>query len=897
MENKSQSVVTQNNKSTLAMLEGFLSQPQAEPGTVALVVADGTVLATVTTAPNGRFELEYPTVPANAVLYGFPNLTLTQSQISEGITLDVDRSIYEAIPPVVPQPGQLIYLNEASTATRAVLIHNSEFSSDQADAHVKAHLFGATATAFMPGYTAPFLLHIAAPNVLNRSKLKASISEAGEISAWSNKIAKTPPPRFSLFATPGLRPTITSELSVTSLAVDNAPVITASATWASNDTTWMDVLNAQDGTFADSMGDLAQTTDGVAASVMEDAFETTASDLLSFGAKSFAGGMASAVGSQIMSLVCSWIFGDKSNPIATALQNIENELTTVINNQLKIIQQLSAVLTDLHQLELNVLSAQMTTAVANVQSTVQTITGYTTTTKGIDPSQISAIATKILDPNDGVTDSIQIIHDTIMGTGMATPLPVALQNAIINAGGVYGTAQNFLSNESCFATAQWLFHYYSVIQTQGVQLVIQAQNYQANASVDSPNTNLTISTSAKAFYNAWLIGGSGIGNAVPNITQQRDLYRATFWQYFKSFATLLGPLPDDMAVAYIPEVVGQPGNIYYETQSQLLVLGHLSGKLRNWSAGTDVLSVNSGLIGTPWSLPAMLNTWRYPMQAEFGKIFQPTTGISRYNNIFQYLYDQGFNDDRSDYGATFSFSSLFAADGTGYEGSAWFVRTNSWVKPAPFAHPPFDIDGNQVSENMWKDGGSPYNSWHYEFQGTWPSALQSNNSYTYFSSKCYNIYSPGDPSQAWAHPWFAVSGGIVVTDLLANYLPAGSYLDSCSNITIIFTCTALLSDGTYGSVSFDLTSSGDVALSIVDGAASIVNPYLPPLVNGIPAFTPGPRTGFLPPGNYTGCTNVEVQLRCNADNGSGQNVPASFNLTPYTFSGVAIANTNGVLTS
>jgi hypothetical protein len=878
-------------------LEGFLTQPHREPGTVALLASDSSVLAAVATAPNGRFSLTCADVPPGAALYGFPNLAITAAEVPEAISHRASGLVYEAALPVASRAGVLIYLNVASTAVCAVQSANAALTPAQADTHVKGHLFGAMVAKLMPGYSAGFLAHIAAPHVLAFPKLQSAVAAAGGWNAWATRAAAMPPPVRPLFATPPPRRAL-ALAAPTPQAEDTAPSIPESANWAAADTTWMDVLSAEDGAFADSMQDLAETTDGVAASVTDTAFATTASDLIKWGAKDLAGGMISGVGSQLMSLVCSWVFSSGSSSVSAALQQIDQQLTTIVNNQATIIQQLSEVLTQLDQLDVNLVSETMTAAVANIQTAVQTASGYTTTTTGHSTTTLTNFANEVLDVDGGVVDSLQVIHDTIMGTGLATSLPAAVATAMTKPGAVYGAAQNFLSNGNCFATAQWLFHYYSMLQTQGVQLVIQAQNYQTNVAVSSVTTPLAISTAATAAYNAALIGGSGTGGAAPNLVQQRDLFRATFWPLSHRFQGLLGVLPDDMAVALLPKVANQePGTIYYETQSGLIVLGHLSGKLRNWSAGTDVLSVNSSLIAGSWTLPPALTAWRYPTQAEFTTIFAPTGGLSRYGgwNLFQYFYDQGFTDDKADYVSGFSFLQLFTS-GSGYYGDAWDTCTDSyWPRPS-FVHPPFDINGNAIAANTWKSGISAWSSWNYNFQGTWPGALRADNTYHFKSSQCYNIYFPDDPSTAWAdHPWFQISGGVIVNDAWAGYLPLGSYAASCQDIAVTFSCTAPLPDGSTTQVTFDLTTRGDVALSVVDGVVSVVNPYAPPLVNGAPAFAAGPRTGFLPPGNYAGCTNIQVQLVCQANNGYGY-VPASFNLTPYTLDGVAIANTNGVLT-
>jgi len=880
-------------------LEGILTQSHRNAGTVALVAADGSVLAVVATAPNGRFALSAATVPSDATLYGFPNLALTAAHVPEGLSRRANGLFYEAALPAASRPGALIYLNAASTAARAVQAANTALTPAQVDAHVKGHLFGAMVAKYLPGYSAGFLAHIAAPHVLEFPKLQATVAAAGGWHAWAARAVAMPPPVRPLFATPPPRRAHTPGATPVPLSEDDAPAIPASANWSADDTTWMDVLSAEDGAFADSMEDLSEVTDGVAASVTKDAFATSASDLLKWGAKDLAGGIISGVGSQLVSLVCSWIFNSGSSSVSTALQQIDQQLTTIVNNQATIIQQLSEVLNELDQLDVNLLSASMTTAVANIQSSVQTVSGYTTATTGNAPAVLAAFAAEILNPDGGVVESLQVIHDTIMGTGLATSLPAALATAMTKPGGVYGTAQNFLSNGNCFARVQWLFHYYSMLQTQGVQLVIQAQNYQANAAVSSPTTPLTISAAATAAYQATLIGGSGSAGGAPNLVQQRDLFRATFWPYYHRFQGLLGALPDDMATGLIPRVANQaPGTIYFETQSGLLVLGHFSGKLRNWSAGTDVLAKNSALIGNSWNLPPALPAWRYPLGSEFAQIFAPTGGLSRYGgwNLFQYLYDQGFTDDKADYVAGFEFGAIFTG-GSGYWGDAWRKNTQNGTSRPAFAHPPFDINGNPVPVHTWKHESSGGNEpWLYCFNGTWPGALACNNTYRFISSQCYNIYAPGDPSTAWAdHPWFQISGGVIVTDAWVGYLPPGSYPASCQDIAVTFSCTAPLSNGTTTQVTFDLTTRGDVALSVVDGVVSLANPYAPPLVNGAPAFTAGPRTGYLPPGNYAGCTNVQVQLTCNANNGSSY-VPASFDLTPYALGGVAIANTNGVLT-
>ena len=119
----------------------------------------------------------------------------------------------------------------------------------------------------------------------------------------------------------------------------------------------------------------------------------------------------------------------------------------------------------------------------------------------------------------------------------------------------------------------------------------------------------------------------------------------------------------------------------------------------------------------------------------------------------------------------------------------------------------------------------------------------------------------------WRTPWEATT-------------PAGSYSQTCRNVTISLTCQAEKADKTWVAASYDLTDAVDLDLANIDGVLENQGTAKP--------------DGYVPAGSYkNSCKDIAVTLTCEAQTIGKQWVPASFDLT--TASKLDLSNIDGVL--
>lgn len=116
-----------------------------------------------------------------------------------------------------------------------------------------------------------------------------------------------------------------------------------------------------------------------------------------------------------------------------------------------------------------------------------------------------------------------------------------------------------------------------------------------------------------------------------------------------------------------------------------------------------------------------------------------------------------------------------------------------------------------------------------------------------------------------------------------DFVPAGSYQQTCTDIKVQLTCQARAQDGTLRPASLDLTALSDVSFSNINGS----------LVADGDTASPN---GFVPAGSYTlSCSDVTVELTCQAQKSDGSYQAATLNLT--SLGAASLTNQNGVLVS
>lgn len=879
--------------------------PSHTSGTVVVTSTNtNAVVAIAHCNDRGWFQCDNLTEGEGLVFYGFSGEGVSEANAEQAIQRSKD-ILYAAIFAAGSDPNNGIYLNAASTLVYAHQKLNASAGYVHSSKAAMTCLFSDFMAVQNSGYTAGFFCHIAPNHMIDPALFLQKAEAAGGSLAYAEHLAQNISVGDEATSFPFGGARIKAEQAkafvqaeTTENDGDNPPDILPSSNWATDDDDWEETLTAagdDDYDIVNSMSDLAKTTNGLAAGLEKDAVAFSMKDVegwLTKAGGALGGSLSSMVASQLMTLVSTWIFGSHPSPVQQALQAISAQLKKVLKNQTTMLGDLSAIIADLDQMGVNLDLDHLTNSIASIQTYSQRLYGYANTPgTGVHASTLQQTAGNITNTdNSGIQHVLNKINDVITGASGGTSLHSALLQYCLGAGTVHGLNRNFLGNNQCYMYVQGLFHYYMMVQTQGVQLYVQASNYLANpqtvpskGTAPSSSTKLVVSAQSKPIFDMVMLGGSGYEGSAAFVKVQRDGFRSAFWPYFKTYQGILGQLPADMAVCPIPTVVNQKAPIYYCILSKQLVVSVVSGKLRTWTSGTDVFAQNTHLIPTAWTLPEGID-WQYPSYNEFQNILGPAIGSPGYsNNLFKFLTDQEFTTEGYlGQSVNDPIGDLFTRDSAD-QSSAWKTNTESWRDPS-VGQSPSDVNYNLVSMNKWKPSINPWSAWWYDFSGTFPITLTNNNAQEPISSKCYDVYNPTSSSHPWQYYWFGVSGAIIVSAPIPGYLPIGSYVDSCKDIKVILTCEAKNNAGDYVSASFDLTNSSSVGLVNNDGVLAEDDKYYE-------------RTKFQPDGPYTAnCKNIKVALQCQASVGYGSYVSASFDLTPYTLTGVALANTGGTIT-
>ncbi|NPU69359.1 hypothetical protein HL667_30445 [Bradyrhizobium sp. 83012] len=116
---------------------------------------------------------------------------------------------------------------------------------------------------------------------------------------------------------------------------------------------------------------------------------------------------------------------------------------------------------------------------------------------------------------------------------------------------------------------------------------------------------------------------------------------------------------------------------------------------------------------------------------------------------------------------------------------------------------------------------------------------------------------------------------------MGSFVPNGSYVRSCFQITVKLTCQAWSAGDDWVPASFDLTNAEDVQLLNENGVLK-------------PAPESAPPTGFIPAGSYKlTCKDIHVTLACQAEKIDGSYIDATFDLTHVP--AADLWNDNGIL--
>lgn len=748
---------------TTLSISGYLHLLSTEnTGTIAALDEQQKVLAIATTTADGRFTLSAAITEPGYRLYGFPGQSLNDDSIASALQTP-DAVYYEALIPETESPWIALYLNAGSSMVTAA--HKASIEDSQVQKKVKSLLFGEAVALFMPGYTADFIAHIAHPETFDGSLFLSKSLEAGGPAALSDQLLNrtdTEKNRTPAFANPRAA-TVGAEAPLSANVEPSTIVIPPSATWACNVEQWIDTLDAEGGVYANTMTTLSEVSDGLAASAGTEASGFALKTLGSLG-QSITGKLASLVSSQLFGLVEGWIFGQPKNLVLELLQNISKQLQAVINNQLQIMNDLNAIMNLLHTIQQDAILEHLAQPLTTIQLNVQTSYGFSSTSNsGIPSATLALAALNITDPNNGVIWALQDIHNLITGASGATSLPEAVFQCYPKPSSVNGMNQNFLSNENFYLKIQGLYHYYASVQTQGVQLVMQAYNYILNQNISNDSTPYPASPNAISYYNNWLIGGKGTDGSTPNLVIQRNLYQSCFNPYYKNFQGYMGALPDDMAVCLIPHSSGQIAPIFYSIEGGFLVLGMVSYSLRNWSAGTNVLSVQRYGNAASWVLPNVLKqAFHFPSQLELrSMVGQASTSEIYSGNYYSYLHDQGFTDDSVIYGTEFFQQVMVWTNGYSEYYSPHYNLGN-WPNWNP-KYNPFDIDNHKIKMK----GMTPSPAHYYMIIGNLPIGIQLQGNPTgdfnlrNYSSNPYDVHRD---NAAWSAPTNQIYGGLIIVD-------------------------------------------------------------------------------------------------------------------------------------
>ena len=777
-------------------LEGHLQLAGNETnGTVALLDQGNEILAVTTADANGRFSLE-TNAASGLKLYGFPGQDLTDAQITRALSQS-STVYYETAVPSTTATHITLYLNGASSLVAAFKKNNPATAQPQA----KAMLFGDSANILLPGYSTEFLAHLAPEKIYSHDTFLQKAGAAGGVSAFASQLTQQPAPSGS-FAAAAVSPATRASSVTAKPGTDyNIP---PSARWANNYDNWSQVLELNTHDCTDSMLKLSQVSDGLAVSAAAGSGDDPASEvaqalikltLAALSAGSQEQKIAGAVGTQVFGLVQGWIFGQTANPVVTMLKSISNQLNEVISSQITICNDLNLIMQEVKVVLENTILVALTSAISTIQSNAEQVAGYAGTKKGISATELSSLSAAILDTNDGVNYALTQIHNLIMGVSGSISLPSALFQCLSGTGTINGTNRNFLSNENFFIPIQTMFHYYVNVQTQGVQMVMQAQNYTAGAPTNI-TTPFSWSQNASDKYSKWLIGGS----SGAKMAQQRDTYRALVAPYYNNFLGYMGALPDDMATGLLPQTSEKAAPVFYSIESKLLVFGFISYQMRQWTSG-KIISRNDQIayLGIPDVIAPQL---RLPSKQEVQKLLGQGFTSSYYNgNYAQYLSDQGFSNDSSDYNSAFWNNVMVWTADTFVCDEKYGMYHVGNITPGFWeycnVYPPYDINYQSTPiDNPW-------------LLGTFPVAvsLQGNSSgsfSTYSGPYSSNPHDPQNHPNAWQCFYNWVYGAFGVADAKPLEINLCAIYDASGNSAIVMSAEG----DDYSPYLYTATSSG-----------------------------------------------------------------------------------------
>lgn len=710
-------------------LRGYLQlRKNQTKGTIAILHPDTkTVIASTWVDERGRFFIKDIALIHGKII-GFPGVELEDKELEKLIEHPVG-IYYEAL--FSEHRHETIYINGISTLTSN---HNSQLTAKNDTLftnQLKDHLFGKHASIFFPGYSPEFIAHIAQSSLFDVDIFLKEIEGVDNIQNMLKKL--TDEIDSTVFTSPRFASSQENNTSRPGTFDAGIPTIPASANWAVAHKNWTNTLSAVNKTCLQSAKGMAENSDGLAASVKTFIDGFTISTIGSWAFKQISGPLSSYISSQVLGLVSEWLFGKPSNPILDALAKVTEQLNEIIANQMTQLHILSAIMDELKKIKKDAILIALAAPLSTIQSNVQTVYGFINTPgKGIPPAVMEEAIRNILNANNGVTWAIQYIHNLIMGGSGATSLVQASLECNLKPLGINGLNQNFLSNQNCYLNGQSLFQYYTNIQIQGVQLIMQAYNYLQNKDIDDINIKLTPSPNAEAFYDKWMIGGKGYHDGTKsNLEQQRDYYRKVYQPYYEDFQHLLGQMPDDVAVCLIPEVENQVAPFYYNTESKVLVLGLISYTLRNWTDDLNILEKQKTITTSQsWLLPEALKPLlQYPSKDQLKELLGSGFSSPYYHgNYYSYLRDQGLRNDFEQY--PIKGVDNYAADVLIWTTETTLVDSNNspwgWNNqggdgPSKNVYPPIQTNGNECALKY----RNPRYQWWYE--GKVPKAYRLEN--------------------------------------------------------------------------------------------------------------------------------------------------------------------------
>ncbi|MAN03873.1 MAG: hypothetical protein CMI35_12360 [Owenweeksia sp.] len=714
------------------------------------------------TDPEGNFEID--NLPdADLKFYGISGKVLDESEASEALE-DNNRINYLALLPAGSDPELGVYINAASSLTAIHQEWNPEGTFEDSDAWTRRFLYGDFIGRMLSGYTTSFIAINAPASVFDADKFAAMVKNHGNCLSYCRKLVHEPWDHTSgelPFASRESHDPVVNMDAKQSAADTSAPSIPASANWAYQNPAWWNIIE-QDPGMAINMKQMADTIDGIAYMAGQgssntadsDAGQSTLGDTLGdfakWGKGEITGAIGSYVSSYLLNLCMGSIFGasSKKQEIINTLGKIRNQLKTIVVNQGIMVQDLEEIIKLLEANTKQNIILSLSNPVGKIQANLQKLQGYSRTQIGKSSKSLNSFANGVVNSNEGVYEAMAEMN-TIIQQVVGINLPEAVLNAMDTG---------LTSNPNFYFITQQFFLYYASLQVQGAQLVVQANNYLNNATVNKLDSPLKISGEAVHYYNRHLIGGKRPGGDKPILVQQRDLYRSENEDYYSSFQWMVGDdLPSDLCVGLLPDVAQQNAPLFYNQPSDLILYGLVSQNLKNWTNGYDVISKNPGA-GT-WTLPP-IQGWRYPTTDEWNDIIAPGK-TTHTNDIFNYLFDEGFITD----GTKSAFTSLWTRD-SAWQNEIWGANSNHFNHQPTIPQPTNSAYGTSIDwwrHNYGGSGGMGHGPWNYRFTGSYPLAYVNNCSTVPFSSLIL-----GDES----YPWFGVSGGVMVTDASALQSPA-----------------------------------------------------------------------------------------------------------------------------